>query len=166
MAEYLYDGTFEGFLCCVYAHYYNEKATAITVKGDAEQIAFFGDLAEIKTDGKKAQIVYRAIENKISAFDLKRAYCIFLAEAPDKEMILLNYLCFGFIKGQAASSYHGLPIVRDAELLEKRVTTEANRFRELLRFSVLKNDILYSEIEPDNNFSGRITATDIKTILS
>ncbi|PWM68757.1 MAG: DNA metabolism protein [Eubacteriales Family XIII. Incertae Sedis bacterium] len=151
MAEYLYDGTFEGFLCCVYAHYYNEKATAITVKGDAEQIAFFGELAEIKTDGKKAQIVYRAIENKISAFDLKRAYRIFLAEAPDKEMILLNYLCFGFIKGQAASSYHGLPIVRDAELLEKRVTTEANRFRELLRFSVLKNDILYSEIEPDNN---------------
>ena len=41
--------------------------------------------------------------------------------------------------------------MRDAELLEKRVTTEANRFRELLRFSVLKNDILYSEIEPDNN---------------
>lgn len=151
MAEYLYDGTFEGFLCCVYAHYYNEKATAINVKGASSQMMLFGAPAEIETDGAKAEIVYHAIENKISTFDLQRAYRIFLAESPEKEMTLLNYLQFGFIKGRSVSSYHGFPIVRAAELLEKKVTMEAHRFRELLRFSVLKNDILYAEIEPDNN---------------
>jgi len=151
MAEYLYDGTFEGFLCSVYAHYYNEKATSIAVKGDMTQIAFFDEPYEIKTDGKKAEIVYHAIENKLSTFDLRRTYRIFLAEVQGKEMVLLNYLRFGFIKGPSVSSYHGFSIVRAAELLEKKVTMESNRFRELLRFSVLENDILYAEIEPDNN---------------
>ena len=56
MAEYLYDGTFEGFLCCVYDHYYNEKATAITVKGDAEQIAFLASLQKLKLTVKKRRL--------------------------------------------------------------------------------------------------------------
>lgn len=91
------------------------------------------------------------IENKLSTFDLRRTYRIFLAEVQGKEMVLLNYLRFGFIKGPSVSSYHGFSIVRAAELLEKKMTMESNRFRELLRFSVLENDILYAEIEPDNN---------------
>ena len=29
---YLYDGSFDGFLCCVYAHYYQESADGIRIQ--------------------------------------------------------------------------------------------------------------------------------------
>ena len=29
MTDYLYDGTFEGILTCIYHHYYTDKATGI-----------------------------------------------------------------------------------------------------------------------------------------
>lgn len=32
MQDYLYDGTFEGFLTCVYHHYYTEQAAGICLK--------------------------------------------------------------------------------------------------------------------------------------
>ena len=32
MQDYLYDGTFEGFLTCVYHHYYTEPAAGICLK--------------------------------------------------------------------------------------------------------------------------------------
>lgn len=151
MTEYIYDGTFEGFLCCVYAHYYDDKATRITSKNEDSQEVFFTCQKRIETEEDKALKVYKAIESKISSFDLRRTYRIFLCGSEDKEMVLLNYIRFGFIKGSKTASYHGHPIVRNAELLEKKVTREFDRLRGLLRFSVLEGNILYAEVEPDNN---------------
>ncbi|MBE6030790.1 MAG: DNA metabolism protein [Clostridiales bacterium] len=151
LTEYIYDGTFEGFLCCVYAHYYEGKAGSITKVNEDSQQAFFTGQVIVETDEDKAMTVYHAIEKKISTFDLRRAYRIFLCDSPGKEMTLLNYLRFGFIKGSYVSNYHGNPIVRDAELLEKKVTRELDRLKGLLRFSVLEGNILYAEVEPDNN---------------
>lgn len=151
MAEYIYDGSFEGFLCCVYAHYYDEKAISVAKKGDDIQQMFFTSQVEVKTDECKAMRVYRAIKEKISEYDLRRVYLIFLCDAPGMEMVLLNYIVFGFKKGRKASSFHGYPAVRDAELLEKRVTREQDKLRGLLRFSVLEGNILYAQMEPDNN---------------
>lgn len=151
VTEYIYDGSFEGFLCCVYAHYYDGKATRITKMNEDSQQVFFVGQVEIETDEDKASRVYRAIEEKISRYDLRRVYRIFLCDAPGMEMTLLNYIRFGFIKGRKVSSFHGYPVVRDAELLEKKVTREQDRLRGLLRFSVLEGNVLYAEVEPDNN---------------
>lgn len=150
MTEYVYDGTFEGFLCCVYAHYYIDKAANILPVEECLQ-ATFAKRVEIKTEENKAKVVYRAIEEKISPFDLARIYRIFLAHAPEKEMHLLDYIRLGFIKGKKVSSYHGHPIVRNAELLEKKVTMEVHRLHGLLRFSVLEGEVLYAAVEPDHN---------------
>ena len=150
MAEYVYDGTFEGFLCCVYEHYHREKAEAIYPKEEFRQLSLLTSPIEVRSDAEKAEVVYHANAEKISDFDLRRAYRIFLAEVPRKEMILLNYLRFGFIKGKDVSGYHGIKMVRDAEILEKNVTFEAHRLAGLLRFSVLDGGVLYAEISPDH----------------
>ncbi|MDD2216858.1 MAG: TIGR03915 family putative DNA repair protein [Eubacteriales bacterium] len=150
MTEYIYDATFEGFLCCVHAHYYSGKASNILPAEDCLQASLLRTV-EIKTDEEKADIVYRAIEQKISPFDLRRVYRIFLSGEKGKEMQLLEYIRLGFIKGKSISSYHGNPTVRNAELLEKKVTMEAHRLNGLIRFSVLEGEVLYARIEPDNN---------------
>lgn len=150
MTEYIYDATFEGFLCCVHAHYYMGKASNIAPAEDCLQTSLLSTV-QIKTEEEKAEIVYKAIEQKISPFDLRRVYRIFLSGEKGKEMQLLDYIRLGFIKGKRISSYHGNPVVRNAELLEKKVTIEAHRLNGLIRFSVLDGEILYAKIEPDNN---------------
>ena len=92
MQDYLYDGTFEGFLTCVYHHYYTEPAAGICLK-EEYQSSLLGGFQEVHTDLEKADRVYQAIRRKISYMDLRRIYKCFLSTVPDKEMILLRYIC-------------------------------------------------------------------------
>ena len=49
MQDYLYDGTFEGFLTCVYHHYYTEPAAGICLK-EEYQSSLLGGFQEVHTD--------------------------------------------------------------------------------------------------------------------
>lgn len=150
MVDYLYDGTFEGLLTCVYHHYYTEKASGIFPK-DEYQSSMLGGFMEIKTEVEKAVIVYEAIKEKISSYDLQRIYKVFLSNAEQKECKILNYVRLGFVKGANVSLLHGDPIVYSVQEAEKKINNEIHRLKGLVRFSELENGILYSVIEPDHD---------------
>ena len=148
--DYLYDGSFEGFLTCVYAHYYKEKATGIYDK-ENYQSSILTNSCDMATDLEKSMLVYKAIEEKISNFDLRRVYRVFLSSVDSKENLMLDYIRFGFLKGKDVSNLHGNPIVYSVQQIEKKVTFEVHRLAGLVRFSVLEGNILYSPITPDHN---------------
>jgi len=150
MVDYLYDGTFEGFLCCVYAHYYENKANGIFHK-EQYQANLLGKSIEIETDESKATKVYNAIETKISTHDMRRVYCVFLSSIEDKETKLLKYIEMGFKKGPRIRLLHGVQTVLDVQQIEQKVLFESHRLKGLVRFTLLKGDILYSPIEPDHD---------------
>ena len=148
--DYIYDGTFEGLLTCIHHHYYTEKATGISVRGEY-QPSFLSSSMEIVTDESKADVVYEAIQKKISSYDLRRIYKAFLSGDPEKEMKILRYVVLGFKKGSAVSMLHGDPVVFDIQSLEKKISREKERMLQFVRFSVMKNDVLYAKIEPDHD---------------
>ncbi|WP_027400427.1 TIGR03915 family putative DNA repair protein [Anaerovorax odorimutans] len=152
--DYLYDGTFEGFLTCVYYHYYNERAAGIFTK-DKYQMTLLGDYKEIKTEEDKAVKVYNAIKQKISNYDLKRIYKVFLSTVENKENKMLEYIVLGFKLGPKVSSLHGNATVFAVQDAEKKVGFEVHRLTGLLRFSVMVSqsgqEILYCEVEPDHD---------------
>ena len=148
--DYLYDDTFEGFLTCVYWHYYEEKATGIFPK-DSYQSSMLQNFKEIETDWDKAGKVYDAIYNKISPMDLQRTYRVFLSSVDQKETKMLNYIRLGFKEGSKVSLLHGNPITFDMQQAEKKVTIEVHRLYGLIRFSVLEGNLLYAPIEPDHD---------------
>jgi len=150
MIDYLYDGTFEGFLNCVHAHYYQEKASGVFQK-ESYQSTMLSNYCEVETEEEKALIVYKAIEEKISSFDLRRIYRVFLSSAENKENILLDYIRLGFIEGGKVSLFHGNPYVHAVQQVEKKVTFEVHRMAGLVRFSVLEGEILYCPLEPDHD---------------
>ncbi|WP_419821615.1 TIGR03915 family putative DNA repair protein [Anoxybacterium hadale] len=158
MVDYLYDGSFEGFLTCIYEHYYNEKASGI-YRSDFYQASILVPCRTVETEENKATRVYDAIENKISREDLKRAYRVFLSSAEEKENKLLQYLRLGFQKGSAVSLLHSNPIVFEVQQIEKKVTVEMHRLKGLVRFSALvkqapglvDREILYCKVEPDHD---------------
>ena len=58
---YLYDGSFEGFLCCIFESYSRKEIPAAVCAPDRGQISFY-DSCEIVTDPARAQRVARGLE--------------------------------------------------------------------------------------------------------
>ncbi|MHC1723084.1 MAG: TIGR03915 family putative DNA repair protein [Aminipila sp.] len=150
MVDYLYDGSFEGFLTCIYYHYYEEKAAGIFTKNNY-QSNILNSFIEVKTEAEKATKVYNAIEKKISPYDLQRIYRVFLSTVDNREILLLNYIRLGFKEGSKISLLHGNAYVSPVEKAEKKVTFEIHRLLGLLRFSVLEGEVLYAVLEPDHD---------------
>lgn len=150
MIDYLYDGTFEGLLTCIYHHYYTEKASGIFHRKEY-QSTMLGGFKEVETDQEKAITVYEAIGKKISPYDLKRIYKVFMSSAERKECKILNYVRLGFVKGSSIRLLHGDPIVFPVQEAEQKVDAEVHRLKGLIRFSELEDRILYSPIEPDHD---------------
>ena len=92
--HYLYDGSFEGLLTCIYYNYYGEKASGI-YRQDSYQPVLMIDSTEVITEPALAARVYQAIE-KISGDALENVYHAFVSSAPDKEILILNYLRLAF----------------------------------------------------------------------
>lgn len=150
MLDYLYDGTFEGFLTCVHFHYYHDKANNISEKSSYQpnlMVSYY----EVPTDFEMADKVYKAIQKKISPYDLQRIYKVFKSNVPEREIHLLNYIRLGFKVGPKISLLHGNAYVSPVEKIEKTFSNEVHRMIELLRFSVLESNILYAVFEPDHD---------------
>ena len=58
---YRYDGTFQGFLCCIFESYSRKEIPAAVCAPDRGQISFY-DSCEIVTDPARAQRVARGLE--------------------------------------------------------------------------------------------------------
>lgn len=150
MKDYIYDGTFEGLLNCIYHHYYTDRANGIYTE-DCYQANLLCDYQRVETDEQKAQRVYDAIEDKISSYDLRSIYKVFLSGNPDKEMIILRYVVLGFRKGRSVSSLHSNSTVNDFQSVLKKVGAETERMLQFVRFSVMEGGILYAEVEPEHD---------------
>jgi probable DNA metabolism protein len=157
--DYIYDGSFAGFLCCVYEHYYAARAAGIFAAG-RYQDDLLRRAEAVATDDGRADRVYSAIGTKISAADLKRVYLGFCSDVTGKEMKLLRYIAKGFKEGPRIRLLHGDPTVFEAARMEKKVNVEVHRLCGLIRFSEMRpvagdmpadGGILYSPVEPDND---------------
>lgn len=155
MIDYLYDGTFEGLLTCVYHHYYTDKAAGIFPREEYQPSMLHGFM-EVETEEDKAARVYEAIEEKISGYALRMVYRAFLSDAPGKETVILKYVVLGFRIGPAIGSLHARPEVYALEDLVRKVGNERERMLQFVRFEVMEAagaspgaaQILYAKIEP------------------
>jgi probable DNA metabolism protein len=147
-AIYLYDGSFDGFLCCVFESIYSrELPVDILVAEDAPLTLL--DVKEITTDGDKAKRVYVSIAGKISkrALDLVRA--VFLSCLPQKESKLLAFLRKAYKEGGRLLDKLGDPIVVPLIAAERRLFGEATLLRGFVRFSDV-GEGLVAKITPQN----------------
>jgi len=149
--NYLYDGSYEGFLTCVHRHYYGERAEGIFPAESYSQLDMLRYALTVETDGRLAAHVCGAIEEKLSKWDAERVYRVFCTNEPEKEMKILRYLGLGFKRGSKIRLLHGDPVVKDVEAAEQRLGREVHRLTGLIRFSELDGGVLYSPITPDND---------------
>ena len=166
MRDYLYDGTFEGILTCIYHHYYTEQAAGI-YRREEYQPSLLCDYMEVETEEDKATRVYDAIKEKISDYSLRCIYRAYLSAVPGKETAILRYVVLGFKVGRQLGSLHGNPVVKDIESMVKKISVEKERMLQFVRFEVMETagrggditaggsgagrEILYARVEPDHD---------------
>jgi len=148
---YLYDGSFEGLLTCIYEVFYRRDDPKNIIPHDDIEFSLITEYLNIQTDIEKFKKVYNSIEEKISKDFLRSVFSIYLSEEKIKGIIILNYIRAGFKYGKNVESYQANAHVREASKLEWKVKVEKHRYLGLIRFKMLEQGVLYATIEPDHN---------------
>lgn len=148
---YVYDGSFDGFLTCVYDYYYSDcKAEEFACTGNIPS-DFIHELIQITTSHEKAKRVFNAIKNKIGLEALRNIFTVFLSEEPGMEILLLNYIRLGFKVGKEIDRHMHNESVLDVIKTCRRVTFESHRLCGFIRFKCVGHELYYAAIEPDHN---------------
>lgn len=151
MISYIYDGSFEGLLTCIYEAFYSKSEPDDIISKRDYVENFLVEKIYIETDKVKFQKVYDAIETKISRQSLKRVFYAYLSELPKSEIMVLRYLKIGFKMGRDIDLNLTNEDVLNIDNIYKKVGFEKHRLVGLLRFKKIKSDILYAQVEPDHN---------------
>lgn len=149
--DYLYDGTFEGLMTCIYNHYKKEKATGIYEESNYQQSLVVCSKI-VETDISKAMIVSNAINKLISREAYIHIYYCFLSDNLNKENIILDFLIFGFKYGRKTMNFYTHEKVLPINEIYKKVAREEHRILGILRFSDV-GGVLYAKYSPDNDIS-------------
>ena len=148
---YLYDGSFEGLLSAVHTAYYSREDPEQIVEADSCQQSLFCRVREVETDRAKYEAVYRSIPQKISPNALFNVRRVYLSDDASRGTLVFNYLKLGFHMGARVDMDLQNRWVARVHRTAQRVSSEACRMREFVRFSQMENGVLFSKIEPDNN---------------
>jgi len=147
----IYDGSFEGFLCCVF-HVFEYKIKHASIQNQfVNQNELFAKNETIITDAKKSDRVWAGIKNKASAVTATKMYYAFLSELEGVENILLDYILYIFKHQQKVDTDFTHTSVLKTAKIAKNVSREKHRMEAFVRFKLTKDTIYFANIEPDFN---------------
>lgn len=147
---YLYDGTIEGLFTIAYECLKFKTKPKEIWREDNYEPNLLDETIFIETDIKKAEkikLLIDKISNKLT-YNIYKAH--FSCEK-DKAIPILHYILLSFKYGKSLDFRKDMDCVIYVNKIGLRVSYEAHRMEEFIRFRELSNGILYSEIEPDNN---------------
>ncbi|MFU7516245.1 TIGR03915 family putative DNA repair protein [Clostridium sp. HCS.1] len=151
MLKLVYEDSFEGFLTAIYYAFYSKEDIISIDTNSYDDIDMLTTVKHLETDLEKYKKVKTAIVTKIDPLALSKIYSLYLSNYKNKGIICYKYLKTAFKIGSDIHKHLYLDVVREIDLIERRVSLEAHRFTGFVRFSLINNKFLYSPIEPDNN---------------
>ena len=142
-----YDGTYSGFLSCVFECYVNREEP-VEFRTPEDMCCSLYPLRTVETDEAHAQRVYRSFD-KFGREGRRLAIRCFLTCLPDRELWLWRFLRLGYEQGAGAFRNLTDPTVDKVRKAVLHLEREAHLYTGFTRFSEL-DDVLVGEIEPKN----------------
>ncbi|NLG89528.1 MAG: DNA metabolism protein [Clostridiaceae bacterium] len=153
---YLYDGSFEGLLTCVFEAYASKEPDISIIPQKDCTPSFLEKERVIETDMEKFRRVYESVSKKISPLAQKVIYKVWLSEDENASNLIYKFLRIGYKIGGKVVNYIQDPAVNRVMELNKAVGREAHRFLGLLRFREVHKGIFYADYEPQYNITALI----------
>lgn len=145
---YHYDGSFPGFLCCIFESFTHREIPSAVCPPEEAQMTLFG-VREIATDTAHARRVAAGLE-RLGPVVRDRITTGFLCTDPGKDLKLLRFARLCFAQGPRAAQMLGDADAAAAFALERAVTSEAHRYVEFIRFEE-RDGMLGSVIHPKHH---------------
>lgn len=145
---YLYDGSFEGLLSCVFESFSLREIPANILFQETEQIPL-NPVRQIETNLFHAERVARSISKKISPEAEELIRLSFLTCLPDKEILILRFFYLGYQYRRSVLDRLTDDTVNALFKGVKHLRNEVHLLKGFIRFSI-HNNILLSVINPKN----------------
>lgn len=164
---YRYDGTFAGFLTCIFNSYVNREPAAEFLLRSDPAFTLWPE-REVDAHPEHARRVYEGLRKKTSPLfctQIKRAYLTCLE---DRDRVLYGLICRGFAEGDRVRRDLTDPEMAKVTLALQRLATEQDHLKGFARFSDM-GGVLVGEIEPKNrvlpllgpHFAGRLNGEKV-----
>ena len=145
---YCYDGSFEGFLSCVFESFVQHELPFAIWTPERETATLY-PLRDIPTDHEKAQRVFRSLGTKLGPETELLVTRDFLSGREDKELLLLRFLHLAFALGPGTVKRMGHPDVAPLYEMQHSLNWEVDKFQGFVRFED-HNGMLAAVIHPKN----------------
>jgi probable DNA metabolism protein len=145
---YTYDGSFDGFLCCVFESVYSGMLPLDIVREEDAPPTLM-EVRFIVADPVKAERVRASIPHKISARALELLMTVFCSCLKHKELRLLEFLLQGYREGGRLCYKLGDPVMAPLLNAEKHLLRESHLLQGFIRFADV-GGALVAVITPKN----------------
>ncbi len=145
---YTYDGSFQGFLSCVFESVYSRELPLDIQNRDTPVMELWNTKA-VETDRGKAERVKVSIAARISDRALELVTAVFLSSLEQKEIKLLRFLLRAYREGKSLLYTLGDPVMVPLLSAERHLMNEAHLLKGFIRFSDVEG-VMVSTITPKN----------------
>ncbi|QED37972.1 DNA metabolism protein [Antarcticibacterium arcticum] len=147
----IYDGSFEGFLTCVFQAFEQRLNVTGIYTEEAAQPGLFSTPEIVITNFEKAGRVKKGLKDNLDGGGRRQLYFSFLSELSGIELQLLEYIKLVFARNNFSSRDFGNPLILRISQTAKMVSREKHRMEAFVRFMLTKDEIYFAHIEPDFN---------------
>ena len=145
---YEYDGTFDGFLTCVFESYAHREE-GVCFLSPEDEVYTLWETRRVETDREKAERVFRSMDSKLGTGAADLVYRAFLTCLEEKELHIYRFLRYGYQRGKGVLRELGDDRVNTLVKAVQHLNGEAHLYTGFVRFSDC-DGVLMGEIEPKN----------------
>ena len=147
--SFTYDGTFEGLLSCVFEAF-DKKIMPFSISQHPLS-ELFAENYTVSTETQKANRVLTGLKKKLSPSALNMLFVCWLSELKEVDMLLFNYICKTFLAEKSIELNFADADVLELSKIVKKVSQEAERMRQFVRFQKASDQTYFASIEPMYN---------------
>ncbi|WP_109299645.1 TIGR03915 family putative DNA repair protein [Aquimarina sp. AU474] len=147
----VYDGSFDGFLSCIFIVYDQKIKNPIIRKASQTNNQMFMIVEHIVTEEHKAHRVWKGFKEKTNATQQRDFFKVFLSEIKGVENTLLNYMRHVFEKTHAPSTDFSNKNILKITQVAKMVQREKHRMEAFVRFQLTNDNVYVATVAPDFN---------------
>ncbi|QES88144.1 TIGR03915 family putative DNA repair protein [Rhizosphaericola mali] len=151
MIQYIYDGSFGGFLCCVFECFERREFDVQLITEKVFAPDFFALSKTIVSDKAKAKRVLDGLTKSLDASRAKDFFRVFLSEDPIAIQNALGLIIQIFQKKENILENYGEEKALYFSQTLKKVGRERHRMKAFIRFEKSSNGMFFAVIAPDFN---------------
>lgn len=149
--DYIFDGSFNGYLCCVFEAFERKEFLALPSASGMAPPDLFCQTRTIHTDLAKSKRVHQAMERMLGKKEMEIFYYNFLADEKEAWAVGFKLIVTLFRKGHIDIYNYGNPDLLILHKTVKKVNRERHRVKAFVRFVKSSDELYTAVIEPDFN---------------